>query len=81
MTIKIHNETSINSWHVKTYKKNKVDVEEYICSNCNATTEPLLKIFFVDNEGYDQHINICKECMCKMHNIFVGLETKNDCER
>jgi len=74
-------ETKIHNCHVKPCTENQVDVGEYICSNCNATTEPLLKIFFVDNEGYDQHINICKECMCKMHNIFVGLETKNDCER
>ena len=74
-------ETKIHNWYVKPCTENRVNTEEYICSNCNATTEPLLKIFFVDNEGYDQHINLCKECMCKMHNIFVGLETKNDCER
>ena len=71
----------INNWNVKTYQKNKVDEDEYACSNCGGVKEPILKIFFMDNEGYNQHINLCKECMYEMHNIFEILETENDSER
>ena len=71
----------INNWNVKTYQKNKVDGDEYACSNCGGVKEPTLKIFFMDNEGYNQHINLCKKCMHKIHNIFEILETENDSER
>ena len=80
MTIKIHNETSINSWNVISCKKNKVDGNEYTCSNCKTIKKSILKIFFVDNEGYDQYINFCKKCVCKMHNIFKILDWENDSE-
>ena len=73
--------TKINNWNVKTCRKNKVDGDEYACSNCGGVKEPTLKIFFEDNEGYNQHINLCKKCMHKIHNIFEILETENDSER
>ena len=65
-------ETKIYDWYVRPCTENRVNVEKYTCSNCGGVKEPILKIFFVDNEGYNQHINLCKECMYKMHNIFVG---------
>ena len=74
-------ETKIHNWYVKPCTENQVDVEEYICSNCKAIKKSILKIFYVDNEGYNQHINICKKCTCKMHNIFKILDWENDCER
>ena len=64
-------ETKIYDWYVRPCTENRANVEKYTCSNCGGVKKPILKIFFVDNEGYNQYINLCKECMYKMHNIFV----------
>ena len=64
----------INNWNVKIG-------DEYACSNCGGVKEPTLKIFFEDNEGYNQHINLCKKCMHKIQTIFKIIETENDSER